>query len=318
MRLRLRTRAALKGVQTHERRLSKGAEELSWLQNHINWIGQNASHWTREKFKSQARLLISDPAMQERSDLQDMARTYVQNMLSADPQVAKTINRVTCTWLMGFNFGSALVNATQLMTRGVAEFTNITGKPLDSYKRMLRSYGEMMGAAQGKGWAGEHDWVVKQMKDEGIVGATMFDEDSMQNEKTATNLKRALAKNRPQSLGQFLGTLAGQYSNISYDGVQGNGTREQHRGSFNRLRHLSRARINPRRRVPKSIRNEQDNQRCGRQSQQTYWIVFRNGQVFEECGHDYNVNANVHVGDDVAVGKLPKTWWFWKFFIDCG
>ena len=205
----------VKGVETHERRLSKGAEELSWLQNHINWVGQNASHWTREKFKSQARLLISDPTMQERSDLQDMARTYVREMLSADPQIAKTINRVTSTWLMGFNFGSAIVNATQLMTRGVAEFTNITGKPLDSYKRLLNVYNEMIGAAQGKGWAGEHDWVVKQMKDEGVVGATLFDEDSMQHEKTATNLKRALAKNRPQNLGQFLGTLAGQYSNIS-------------------------------------------------------------------------------------------------------
>ena len=212
----------VKGVKTHERRLSKGAEEISWLQNHVNWVGQNASHWTREKFKSQARLLISDPAMKERPDLQDMGRTYVREMLSADPEIAKVANRVTSTWLMGFNFGSAIVNATQLMTRGVAEFTNITGKPLQSYKRLLSVYNEMVGAAQGKGWAGlDHEWVVKQMKDEGIMSASLFDEGAMQSEKTATNLKRALAKNRPQTLGQFLGTLAGQYSNISMMAFKG-------------------------------------------------------------------------------------------------
>ena len=37
----------------------------------------------------------------------------------------------------------------------------------------------------------------------------------MQQEKTAINLKRAIAKNRPQTIGQQLGTLAGHYSNAS-------------------------------------------------------------------------------------------------------
>ena len=166
----------VKNVKVHPRRLSKGAEEISWMNNHVNWIGQNASHWTREKFKAQARLIMSQPGLQDRPDLLNKARQYVQQMLSADPEVGKVATRVTSTWLLGFNPASAIVNGTQLMTRGVAELTNITGKPLQSYKRVLNVYKEIMNA-DTKGWAGpDHEWVVSQMKEEGILGRSVFDE----------------------------------------------------------------------------------------------------------------------------------------------
>jgi len=53
-------------------------------------------------------------------------------MLQPDTATGRFFQRAAMTWFMGYNPASAMINGTQPFLTHVAEFTNMTGKPLDS------------------------------------------------------------------------------------------------------------------------------------------------------------------------------------------
>lgn len=204
------------GAQAGPRRLSKGAEELPYLSNHFSWLQQQANYWSRALFREQIGAERESQELQPRHDLQDYVKQYADNILKPDPEAARVATRFTTNWFMGFNVASTITNATQLLLRSAAELTSMTGRPIDSFQRTLRSYKEIYNHATGKGWATpEHEWVMKKAARDGELDLSLYDENAAANELVATNLKRAIAKNRPQTLGQRLGTAAGGMSTAS-------------------------------------------------------------------------------------------------------
>lgn len=199
------------------RLLSQGAEELPFLWNHISWAQRQSNYWTRQLFRAQAELHLSDPEMLQRPDLQKLLRTHVDNILQPDPAIIQKVNRFTSTWFMGFAPASAMVNGMQTLSTLVPELTNVNGG------RVLRSYGMWKSAVadviahtatgRGKQWKdSEIDSLMRSAEQAGQVGFSMWDETAQAHEQIATNWKRALMKNKPQNVGQRLNTLAGSWS----------------------------------------------------------------------------------------------------------
>ncbi len=198
------------------RRLSKGAEELPWLSNHFSWINSTSNYWSRQLLRTQGRVLANEPELATRPDLQKWAKTHVANILSTDPELARIATRFTTTWFMGLNAASAMANGTQLLTRGVAAMTHLTGKPIESYKRMLNVYHEMLTHGTTGKWATpEHDWVVQKLTHDGERNLSLFDDVGAINDLLANNLKRAITQSGPQTLGQRASSMAGGLGNAA-------------------------------------------------------------------------------------------------------
>jgi hypothetical protein len=208
-------RGGAKGLEPQPRRLTKGAESLPWLENHFSWINKTSNYWSRQLFRSQGRAHLLDPEIKSNPDLHNQLETHYENMLQPDSQVGHTMQRAATTWFMGYNPASAMINATQPFLTHVAELTRMSGKPLDSYKRVLGALGEVIANAKTKKWANaDHEWLIHQATQDGYVDNSMYDDDAAANETVATQFKQILARQRPQTTGQRLGTLAGNMSNV--------------------------------------------------------------------------------------------------------
>lgn len=204
--------SGVRDVSAHSRNLSKGAENISFLANHFSWVTKNSTFWARQKFQAEIRLLLLDPQLAGRDDLKKWVTTHAENILRPDGDLARTATAFTTNWLMGFNAASALANGTQLVTRGMAEMTNLTGRPIDSFKRIMRAYKEMATTGQNR-WANpEHQWMIERATKDGERNLSLYDENAAANETIATNLKRATAKHTEQTLGQRLGSTSGGFS----------------------------------------------------------------------------------------------------------
>jgi hypothetical protein len=198
------------------RRLTKGAEELPWLTNHFSWMNKTASFWSRQLYRAQARMLRGDPELTERPDLQQWSQQHAKNILAPDPEIARTASRFTTVWLMGMNAASALGNGTQLLSRGVAEMTALTGQPIDSYKRVGSAVREIIDHAKTGQWGSpEHKTFVERLYHDGEANRSMYDEELAIDELAATNFKRATVRGKPHTLAQWLTNAAGSYVTAS-------------------------------------------------------------------------------------------------------
>jgi hypothetical protein len=203
--------------RTPPRLLSQGAEELPFLWNHISWAQRQSNYWTRQLFRAQAELHLSDPELATRPDLQKLLRTHVDNILQPDPAIIQKINRFTSTWFMGFAPASAVVNGMQTLSTLVPELTNVNGgRAIKSYSTWKSAVADVIAhtaTGRGKQWKDpELDNLMRQAERAGQVGFSMWDETAQAHEQIATNWKRALMKNKPQDLGQRLNTFAGSWS----------------------------------------------------------------------------------------------------------
>jgi hypothetical protein len=198
------------------RRLTKGAEELPWLSNHFSWIHKSSTFWSRQLFRAQARMLRGDPELVERPDLRQWTQQHAANILNPDPEGARVASKFTTTWLMGFNVASTVANGTQLLNRGVAELTSLTGKPLESYKRMGAATREIIDWGKTGRWGSdEHKRLIDRLYHDGEVNLSMYDDEVGMNEAVMTNFKRATVRGKPHTLGQWLTDAAGTYSTAS-------------------------------------------------------------------------------------------------------
>ncbi len=217
----LATEAANRGGASTDltlpRNLSKGAEDLPFLENHFSWVDRTANYWTRKLFSAQMDAHILETQFKDRPDLRKDFKTHKENYLHPDSQFAQKLTRFSSTWFMGFNLATAMVNMSQPFTTHVAELTSMTGKPLDSYRRVLNALGELAGEKLGKsGLNAEHEWLRKEATQDGELDLSMFDDDAAAQESVDTNYKRAIQMNKPKTLGQRLGTLSGNYSTAAF------------------------------------------------------------------------------------------------------
>lgn len=196
------------------RGLTRGADELPWLSNHFSWVQKASTYWSRQLFRAQTRAHLLEPEIAKNPALQSWMRTHFENILHQDPEGTQKFKRFMTTWFMGYNPANVIVNSIQPFVTHVAEFTALTGKPIDSYNRVLRALREVGGNVRGrKDWATEeHAMLMNDAVDALEVGYGKFDDEQAAQESIATNYKRILAGNKPQTLGQRLGRLAGVYS----------------------------------------------------------------------------------------------------------
>lgn len=202
---------------TPARGLTKGADELPWLWNHIAWNRRATTYWTRNLFRAQADLHLNDPEIVAQPDFQKLLQQHVDNMLQPDPNAIRQINKFTTVWNMGLAPASALVNGFQTITTLVPELTRITGKPVESYARWGRAISEVIGnGVQRKGWLGQEH--TDFMHDAAVAGErsfSMWDDNAATDETIATNWKRVMMKNKPQTLGQRLSDVNGMATNVA-------------------------------------------------------------------------------------------------------
>src|SRR5580765_2747840 len=179
-----------------------GYEDASFVRNHIGWIEQSSSYWTRELFRTQTRALRNEPELLSRPDILEMMDKHSQNMLNPDPAIAAQVRRVLSTWYLGFTPATVMINGTQMLTRGATEMSNLTGKPIDSFRRVIGAMKEATGLTKPPTeLAKEREWLNRQIKDEGIVSA--FNEGDPGNDGMEA-LQQALGRGRAQSKGQQL------------------------------------------------------------------------------------------------------------------
>jgi hypothetical protein len=207
-------RGGVPDLRPPARGLRKGAEELPWLSNHFSWVQKTSSFWSRQLLRAQARAHLLDPEISQDRELQKRLKTHIDNMLASDPELASKLSRFTTTWFMGYNPASALINGTQSFVTHVAEFTSLTGKPLESYRRVMDAMAELRDAKTGrKGFRGEeHERLMTEAAKDGEIDYSMFDTDAAAQESIHTNYKRILNGQRPQTLGQRLTTASGVYT----------------------------------------------------------------------------------------------------------
>lgn len=172
------------------------------FKNHQDWIKKNGAYWSKQLFKAQTRGLLNSSEFVGRDDLTEMIKTHSRQLLAPDPMLGRNASKFTSTWLMGGNVATAMANAMQLFTRGAAEMTALTGKPFQSWKRMIAAVSEvgdvMVGkwvhGKEGADWRGEHKWVMEQFEKDQTGSAFEFLGNN--EERTALKLKWALAHGR--------------------------------------------------------------------------------------------------------------------------
>lgn len=204
------------GLNPPSRTLSKGAEDLPWLRNHIVGIQRESRFLARQLLQAQANTYLKHPDLRENDQLRNDLSTHFENILHPDPQLAQKVTRFASTWFMGFNLASTLVNATQPFLTHVSELTAMTGRPLESYRRVTRALKEAIaGTYSKKGWATEdHKWLMEKTAESGARSLSMYDDEAQDHEAISTGLLRALDKQKPQTLGQKLSSAAGVYTTV--------------------------------------------------------------------------------------------------------
>ena len=95
-----------------------------------------------------------------------------------------------------------------------AEFTAMTGKPVDSYRRTITALKDIVNYyREGKKWKdSDEEWAMHQSVVQGEFDLAMHDDSAAEQESIATNYKRLMDGHRTQTLGQRLATMAGSWS----------------------------------------------------------------------------------------------------------
>jgi hypothetical protein len=211
-------RGGVPGLKPQPRGLTRGAEELPWLRNHFSWIKKTSTSWSRQLLRAQVRAHLLDPEIAQNPELQAKLKTHFENMMQPDAPVGRFFQRAVMSWFMGFNPASAMVNATQPFLVHTAEFTAMTGKPVDSYRRVIGSMKDMVNYYRTgkKSWGdADTDWFMHEAAVDGERSLAMFDDQAADQEAVATKYKRIMDGQRTMTFGQHLASKAGSVSSAS-------------------------------------------------------------------------------------------------------
>lgn len=194
------------------RTLGRGAENRPYLSNHLSNLERVSRYWGRKLFRMQIDAYTAQADIPD--DIKKLIKTHRDNILMEDPEAIKMINSFTRVWFMGANAANVIVNAVQPFTTHVAELTNLTGKPIESYRRTLSALKEIGGWKWGKKeWSDpETNRLMQKALDDGEIGLSAYDDEATIQEASELNYKEVLDGDRPKTLGQRLEKAGGMYS----------------------------------------------------------------------------------------------------------
>lgn len=195
------------------RTLSKGAEELPWFENHIDWIQKNASYWQRRLLRSQGETMALEPGTAG-TETGDMIRQHIDELMQKDPEVGRKVQQIASTWALGFNVATQIANSTQTYMRGVTELIGLGQGPIAALREISQAWSDYAGHKLGdKPYrTPDEERFLKGALHDGQIDASIFDDNAAANEAAATNFKRIINKERPKSVGEHVASAAGAYS----------------------------------------------------------------------------------------------------------
>ena len=192
---------APRGAFKRNARLTKGAEKLPWLENHLTGISKTAAYWNRRLLRAQAETLFSSPDYVNDPDTMSKSKMHIEALLSEDPEMVQKIQKFVTQMSLGGNVSGFLVNGLQPVMRTMPE--------------MIREFGTIFGsgveiAKASKDYAahkgGQLDWKTpeenafyKQALREGKVDATKYDEVQGKFSDSSQTLLKLLKRDIPRT-----------------------------------------------------------------------------------------------------------------------
>src|SRR5580765_514850 len=221
-------------------KVAGGAREPTmWIDNHLSGSKKNAAYWSRALYKAQTKFLLASPEYMQRPDLQRMITMHSENMLVPDPEFGRHMSRLASTWYLGGNIASAIANGTQMFTRGAAEMTRITGKPIDSFKRVIDAVREVGEAYFDKSkWRSpDHEWLINKYEQDKTGSA--YDTVGERENDITLKMQWALNHGRPQSIAQRSDSLLHRFNDtvmLAYRAVENVNTQSAMISAFDHYR----------------------------------------------------------------------------------
>lgn len=199
-------------LNLHGRTLSRGASDLPWFENHLDWIQSNSAYRQRRLLRAQGESLIQEPGTFG-TPTADLIRQHMDELFQKDPEIGRKIQQLTSTWSLGFNMASQIANMTQTFMRGVTELINAGQGPLAALDNMRQTWSDYIGhKLTDKPYrTDEEQRFLKDALHDGQIDQTIFDDDAAAQANAATNFKRVLNGDKPKSIGQYLTSALGAY-----------------------------------------------------------------------------------------------------------
>jgi hypothetical protein len=175
-------------------------EDINWIGNHMAGIKKDAAYWSRQLFKAQRDFVLTNPELAGRPDVVKAIKQDSENMLVPDPVAGRVMSKVASGWLLGGNVASVMSNGMQMPVRGWAEMTRLTGKPIESFRRVLGAMQEVIeGTFDKSKWKGpDHAWLADKYAKERTTSSA-YDVAGEQQNDIALKLTYALNHGRPDA-----------------------------------------------------------------------------------------------------------------------
>lgn len=206
------------------RTLKKGSELLPWLRNAFTWTENNSAYWNKRTLRAQLDTLLASPELRADTENTKLMQQHMEGFLSPDPETARIIQQAVGVFHLGGNVASAVVNLGQPLFRGVPELLRQvpglgTFKAMKYMARAIRDFAKHKWNSKkyldGAHFTEEERVFVDNLVRDGVVDATVFDEDMMKKADVKTNLLRALDGEAPLTTGKVLTRAAGRYAHVS-------------------------------------------------------------------------------------------------------